>query len=392
MALGFPQNSEEFLEWGQQFWTQIQKLKRVTALADSAWYPFDSLSALPTVTEVIAPFFNDIAECMKSARAADLGCGDGDFAMLLAGWGLEVDAIDYAPNNFNGMRGVETLARLLNASVVLHSIDLDSRSELPHESYGFILFLNTLYHLKNPYYILERLAFQTRWCVLSTRIAQVTPRVHVRMDAEPLAYLAAGYEVASDPTNYWFFSAAGLLRILQRTRWAIAGLKRVGCAVDSNPVSPNADERMFVLLKSRVHYPKLQVRPLHGWYRRDPGEDSWQWTGKCFALEVVLPLETAVSEFALSAIIPDAALIDGESVILSCWINRELVGSSTYEAAGPIEFKGRLPVFALHEPILRLDFAVNRSVFAPPDPRELGVCIPLDTSQNNTHGIPFRVS
>src|SRR6266850_2534846 len=177
MKLSFPRNPTEFIKRGQQFWTEVQKLKKETALPDAEWYPYDSLSALPAVAELIAPVFDEIAECMTSAPTADIGCADGDFAMLFASWGLEADAIDYAVNNFNGMRGVGLLSRSLNLSVPTHSIDLDGRSELPQEGYGLTLLLGTLYHLKNPYYILEKLAIQTHWCVLSTRIAQVTPKL-----------------------------------------------------------------------------------------------------------------------------------------------------------------------------------------------------------------------
>ena len=295
-------------------------------------------------------------EATLCAPALDIGCGDGDFALLFSRWGTDVDAIDYAPNNFNSMRGVEQLRSSLRLPLNIYNIDLDGRFELPRQDYGFTLFLGTLYHLKNPYYIMERLAFHTHWCVVSTRIAQVTPR-KTRVETEPLAYLADGREIENDSTNYWIFSTSGLLRLFQRTRWAIVETKRVGCEVDSNPVDPSADERLYVLLKSRVRYPELQVRPFCGWHAQE--QDSWRWTAKQFSLEVVLPLETPLSSFVLSARIPEQVLASVRPLALSCQIRGELVGAMNCATPGPIEFHGSLPPFALHEPRLRIDFNVD---------------------------------
>ncbi len=317
---------------------------------------------------------------------ADIGCGDGDFAMLFAHWGAAVDAVDYAETNFNRMQGAEVLRGLLGARAGLASVDLDERFELPREVYGLALFLGTLYHLKNPYGVLERLAYRAHWCVLSTRVAQVTPKAGARIGSEPVAYLADGREIEGDATNYWILSPAGLLRILQRTRWAIAGVVRAGCRTDSNPVCPDADERMFVLAKSRVFYPALAVRLLDGWHA---AEGDFRWTAGHFSIELVLPLERPVKEFAMQAHFPEAVLARGLPVRLLCRIGGELVGCAERRTAGAFEFRGALPPAALHEPVLRLDFAVESSFSASPgDARELGVCVAL---QNSDSRIAFQV-
>src|SRR5712691_3346459 len=105
MPFDFPQNPTEFFQGGLQFWIELQQLKRDIILPDSGWYSYESLSALPVVAELIAPVFDEIAESIASAPVADIDCADGDFGLLFARWGADVDAIDYAPNNFNAMRG-----------------------------------------------------------------------------------------------------------------------------------------------------------------------------------------------------------------------------------------------------------------------------------------------
>jgi tRNA (mo5U34)-methyltransferase len=380
--------ADEFLKFGLEFSSELRSIKRQIDPPSPGWYPHESLSSLPILAELISPLYDEIAAGIGDARVADIGCADGDFALLLVRCGFPVDAIDHAPNNFNQMRGVRKLVDALAPQVETFDIDLDGRFDLPRREYGLTLFLGTLYHLKNPYYALEKLAFHTHWCILSTRIAQVTPRVDASIDREPVAYLADGLEIENDSTNYWIFSAAGLLRILQRTRWAIRAVKRTGCLVDSNPIVAEADERMFVVLQSRVYYPALHVRTASGWHEIE--QDAFRWTAKSFALEIVLPLEIALSEFRLSMHAPDVLVAGGNEVRITCHIGREICGSMTVNYAGPFEFRGTLPPCALHEPVLRLEFTVISS-FAGDD-RELGICVPLEPGGSATSRIPFIVS
>ena len=86
--------------------------------------------------------------------------------------GLSVDAIDTEYTNFNRLEGERTLKKALNSSVAIVSIDLDSQFTLAGQKYDVIFFLGTLYHSKNPFFLLESLARITNYCFLSTRIAR----------------------------------------------------------------------------------------------------------------------------------------------------------------------------------------------------------------------------
>ena len=118
---------------------------------------------------------------------------------------------------------MKLLARELSSPAGVHDLNLDGQFTLPHPDYGLALFLGILYHLKNPFYVLETLAAYADWCILSTRIAQVTPSKRTRIEEEPVAYLLAPRESNNDPTNYWIFSFAGLLTLLERTGWIVMG-------------------------------------------------------------------------------------------------------------------------------------------------------------------------
>jgi tRNA (mo5U34)-methyltransferase len=191
-----------FLSQGEAFRERLDQIKRSTVVPDYGWYPYGSLSSLPILANLLGDDLAEILGLLASEPMADVGCGDGDLAMLFAGLGFDVDAVDHAESNYNQMRGVNVLRRALGYGAGIHDIDLDGRFHLPREQYGLVAFLGTLYHLKNPFYVLEELAKRTAYCLLSTRIAQRTYRTGAVITAEPTAYLLDAREANNDPTNY----------------------------------------------------------------------------------------------------------------------------------------------------------------------------------------------
>ncbi|MEN6534128.1 MAG: hypothetical protein ABFD89_10730 [Bryobacteraceae bacterium] len=386
----FPQSASELLDEGERFRTELQNLKRKLVVADYGWYPYDSLSSLGILTRLIEPVFSEISEGLATGPIADIGCADGDLGLFCAYLGAQVDAIDHLDSSFNQMRGVEILREALDVPVGVHDLDIDGRFRFPRSGYRFAFFLGTLYHLKNPFYVLEELARRADWCLLSTRIAQTTPR-GTRLEEEPLAYLLDTREANDDPTNYWIFSAAGLLQLLRRAGWTVFGQERVGRKLDSDPIHSDADERMFVLLKSQPRHPELLVRPTYGWY--EPENDSWRWTAKTFGLEIVPPAEGKLSEFALRFEVPPPVLQATGSVRVTCMIDGQRTGTVSCGVPESLEFRGRFPNLSTRR-TLQLDFSVE-SNYSPGhgDVRDLGVIVPLgDESPGNTDRIPFRIS
>ncbi|MGH9558653.1 MAG: hypothetical protein ACRD30_05385, partial [Bryobacteraceae bacterium] len=369
---------------------RLLEIKRRAAVPDYGWYPYESLSALEILLDLMQPVFVEAAAALASGPVADVGCADGDLGLLCASFGAEVDSIDHLESSFNQMRGVEALRIALDLRVNIHDVDLDGRFDLPRADYGFAFFLGTLYHLKNPYYVLEKLARHCGWCALSTRIARRTPQ-ETAIEREPVAYLLDAREANNDPTNFWIFSAAGLLRLLRRTGWIVMGERRIGDMAASDPARGDHDERMFVLLKSRVRHPELSVRPLHGWHPIEDG--AWRWTAKNFGIEVAPPLDGALSEFALRVTAPEGLFAVQDRVRLSCIADGEPAGAITFIKPETLEFRGRFPK-PMDRRAIRLDFFVE-SEYTPGggDARELGVIVPLlDPSPGNAHRLPFRVS
>jgi len=169
----------------------------------------------------------------------------------------------------------------------------------------------------------------------------------------------------------------------------VMGYSRAGCDIDSDPIHAAADERLFVIVKSRTRHPGLYLRLLEGLHAVEHGteQDAFRWTAKRFAMEVTLP--ERAHEFALRFSVTDA-MCEAGAVRVSCAISGQPAGTITCESPNTLEFRGRFPFEAITH---RLDFTVESGFQPPGDTRELGICVPLlDASQRHTERIPFRIS
>ena len=190
------------------------------------WYPYDSLVNFYMLERLLEGPWRSLEGLSGDGPVADLGCADGAAAFFLEWLGLQVEAVDNPAFNINRMQGVRTRKKVLGSRVVIAESDFDGDFQTPRESYRLALFLGVLYHLKNPYSALEKLAAKARYVILSTRVARRTPDGQVRFADQPMAYLLGEGETNNDVTNYWIFSDAGLRRLLERTGWEILSVQR----------------------------------------------------------------------------------------------------------------------------------------------------------------------
>lgn len=228
------------------FKSEMQHLKE-TSTVDFRWYRYDTLGNIHHLERLI-PASHDFLFA-DSTRVADIGAGDGDLAFYLETQGQHCDIYDYPPTNMNGLRAARFIKDLRGSNVGIHELNLDLGFKLSAK-YDVILFLGILYHLKNPFYVLEQLAQSCRFIVVSTKIARFISDKKVDLSKAAAAYLAGPTELNNDPTNYWVFTDAGLRRILSRAGWEVISYRTVGDTRSSNPWDRKHDERAFVLAKS----------------------------------------------------------------------------------------------------------------------------------------------
>ena len=214
------------------------------------WYPYDTLANF----EHLEKFFTryPLERLVKDKRVADIGAADGDLSFFLQSLGYKCDIIDHTASNMNNLEGARKLLDWFGAydRVRIFDIDLDSQFDLPKEKYDLVFFLGILYHLKNPFYALEKLSSHCNYLMLSTRVAQYTPD-GTKIGRNTLAYLLNEFESNNDSTNFWIFTNPGLKRLFERTGWDIVYQNNIGDTTRSNPSDNDRDERSFVLLKNR---------------------------------------------------------------------------------------------------------------------------------------------
>lgn len=244
----------------------------------SFWYPYSTLSNVGLLAQLSAKVGLNLLQLCRGqyGKVADIGAADGDLAFFFENQGLSVDVIDNEETNFNRFEGVRILKEALNSSVTIRSVDLDSQFSLPSERYDAIFLLGTLYHLKNPFFVLEKLAQMTRYCFVSTRIAKQTADGH-SLSPYPVAYLLGPEECNDDYTNVWIFSDEGLKRLIDRTGWNLLSQLTIGDTKNSTPTSLDRDERAFCFLQRIV--PTLSASPNPVPPGGKKGETTISWRG-----------------------------------------------------------------------------------------------------------------
>jgi len=367
-----PTNIEQFIEYARQFEKRLDAAK-VTPPGDIfRWYPYSTISSIHLLEPLLKDHFAAFRNGIGCGPLLDIGCADGDLSYLFASLGCEVTAIDLAASNFNWLTGVRALGERLGLPVGIREMNVDSAFELEGESYGLVLLLGVLYHLKNPFHVLETLAKKARYCLLSTRVATHSSAATLIRD-EPLAYLLDHREANDDPTNYWVFSHQGLLRLAKRTGWRLMGARLVG-AEDSRPAALDADQRMFVFLRSQLCSAPAKVTLLDGW--TDPLPQEWAWTEKKFSFEVRLQEAQRPASFLLGFVVPNA-IADVSAVTVRCTVDGHHAGTEVYQGNGDKLFEKKLPEGVDHTQVMRFEFTVEHTFDGRPDPRDLGIIMPF---------------
>ncbi len=316
-----------------RFREQLDATKAAAAPNDFPWYPYDSLGNFFLLDTLLTGHHRDLAELASGMPVLDVGCADGATAFFLEQAGFEVDVIDNPPTNFNSMRGLNLLKEAFHSDVNIHNVNLDERFVLPRPRYGLALFLGLLYHLKNPFSALETLSTHVRYCFLSTRIARWDPKRTSQLQNVPVAYLVAPQETNNDATNFWIFSRAGLERILSRTGWEICDQHYFGNTENSDPASPEGDERAFCLVRStRFTDAVTDYKLLSGWLPLDA--DNSRQTGKNFSFQL-LSKGPRVKTVLLRFTVPEQLVSNGNECVVHVAIEGRQIGTQLYKTPGP---------------------------------------------------------
>lgn len=237
----------------EQFAKRLDEIRsRVRLPGDLGFYPWvTSITNLWCIGQALSGENRALFSDLRGKRVADIGGADGDMAFFMETLGAKADLIDCAATSNNGLHGARAYKRELNSAVEIYDIDLNQQFALPGR-YDLIMLLGILYHLKNPFFVLEALGKATEHLLLSTRIAAWSAPVadpERRELVGPVAWLLEEGQAAADPTNYWVFTESGLRLLIKRTGWRIADYTIFGDMASSDPWSREGDRRIFCYLR-----------------------------------------------------------------------------------------------------------------------------------------------
>lgn len=234
------------------FWRLLEGKKQQLS-GTVSFYPYPISSVLTHLDTLLNGIGVTTEAVLSTSSINDIGGADGDLAFYCEALGTpKVNLVDHAPTNFNGLVAATRLKEALNSTVKIQDIDLDgtwNRVEAVHTT----LFLNTLYHLQNPFHALAELAKRTNYALLSTKVFDCVNRRKVK--SLGCAYFYQPRECNNDPTNWWCFTDECLKRLLQRSGWQIIAYERVDRFKDANPVDNKRDGRAYAYLKRKDSLP-----------------------------------------------------------------------------------------------------------------------------------------
>jgi len=173
---------------------------------------------------------------LTGRRVLDVGCSDGFFSFECERRGATVVAIDDESSLLaGGVNGFQTAAQILDSGVEYRTADVELLPDADASTFDLVLFINVLYHLRNPMKSLEQLAAVTKpggTLILKTYF-QSDVRFWLKgkcygfdVDRRPKWWYFPATELAGDPTNWWAPNRAGLEAMLGATGWT--GLHRLG--------------------------------------------------------------------------------------------------------------------------------------------------------------------
>lgn len=330
------------------------------------WYPYDTLANLAHLDRLLTGRHRRILELAGGEPIVDIGCADGDLAFFLESCGCTVHVVDYPATNHNAMTGLYALHASLHSSVRIHEADIDSSWTFPVDKCGLALLLGALYHLKNPFAVLETISRHARYCLFSTRVARRLPSGE-SMENKPIAYLVDDQELNKDNSNFWIFSETALRRLLRRANWKVLDWVTLGDTRSSNPVDSEHDERAFFLAQSTFGLANVDL--LYGWHECEGG--SWRWTERCFSIRAHWPDPVRKPVLHVAIYVPPELIERIGPVTLSASANGMGLPPQTFSSAGDFNYRRGLPA----EEDLQLDFTLDRCLIRAEDERELGLIV-----------------
>jgi hypothetical protein len=163
-------------------------------------------------------------------------------------------------------------------------------------------------------------------------------------------------------------------RILRDFILALA-VTATACKGHHNRVTVQNEEETAPRMASlvRMNDPKASAQMLSGFY--DLENKSWRWTSGKFSVLLRTPPSTAPQGgvVTLAFSLPDIAIQRLKNVTITASVNGTTLNSARYDKPGANTFTADVPAALLTGESVRVDFALDKTIPADVDSRNLGV-------------------
>jgi tRNA (mo5U34)-methyltransferase len=114
------------IERAAMWHAELRRIKADNPPQDFTWYGYDILSNLWHIEGLLGKQHGQLLDAVRGQPLADIGAADGDLAYFFERQGFDVDVLDWPATNWNGLRGARRLHTLLESTIGIHEVDLDS--------------------------------------------------------------------------------------------------------------------------------------------------------------------------------------------------------------------------------------------------------------------------
>ncbi len=219
-------------------------------------YPFDTLESIDHLMELLDDRAAAHLEGRPIRTMIDIGCANGELGLTFEEAGLSVALLDRS-HVAEGQGSVvrqnaplvaSIMARVRGSHAVIFDEDIDDCfdpkrvierfSSSPEGGAGFQRFglgvmLGVLYHLKNPYAVMEKLGQLCDHLIVATWLADRLPDGRTSIEDEQVVFLLEDRQLAADPTNYWIFTPRSFRVLVERCGWRVLSERTVTSPVRS---------------------------------------------------------------------------------------------------------------------------------------------------------------
>jgi tRNA (mo5U34)-methyltransferase len=218
-------------------------------------YDFEILDNIECILRLLDDSGSAFLDELPNRTMIDIGCANGDLGFAFEDAGFSVALLDKSHVaeaqgsviRQNAPLVASIIARSKGSRAVIFDEDIDDRfdprrviqgfagsydGDQRFERFGLGVMLGVLYHLKNPYSVIEKLGQLCDHLIIGTWVADCLPDTRQIIEDQQVVFLLRDRQLAADPTNYWIFTRESLRVLVERCGWQVLSEYTV-----NNPVS-----------------------------------------------------------------------------------------------------------------------------------------------------------